>query len=176
MNPNRNLRGVTLIELVVVVAILAILAGAMIPRVTNRMAQARDAHRLADMLVIQHAIDQFKLDKGHYPTANQNASYGGWDVSQDGDFIPELVRAGYLKEVPKDPINDETYQYRYYLYDQGTAGCTGGPFYVLGVRAFETNEYATRNKGQFKCSGRNWSTEFSYVTGGGASEVLTKNL
>lgn len=176
MNLNHPRKGFSLIELVVVVSILAILAGAMIPRVTNRMAQSRDARRLADMQVIQHAIDQYKEEKGHYPAANQNASYGGWDVSQDGDFIPDLVKDGYLKSVPKDPINDENYQYRYYLYPAGSASCKGdGAFYVLGVRAFETNDYARKYKGGFKCSSRDWGDEFSYVTGGGATETSNAN-
>ena len=177
MNRIRNQKGFTLIELVVVISILAILAGAMIPRVTNRMAQSRDARRLADVQAVKHALDQFYIDKGRYPDAKQNASYGGWDVSQDGDFIPDLIKEGYLTDVPKDPINDETYQYRYYLYPKGTGGCKGdASFYVLGVRAFETNDYALKNKGQFKCASRNWGDEFAYVTGGGASETSTSNL
>lgn len=168
--------GFTLIELVVVISILAILAGALIPRVTNRMAQSRDARRLADVQTIKNAVDQFYIDKGYYPAAQQNASYGGWDVSQDGSFIPDLVKEGYLPAVPADPMNDETYQYRYYVYDKGTGGCKGdGKFYVLGVKAFETADAALKSKGYFKCSSRNWGDEFAYVTGGGASETATTN-
>jgi type II secretion system protein G len=172
MNRIQNPRGFTLVELVVVVAILAILAGSMIPHVTNRMALSRDARRVADLENVKSAIDKFHGDKGRYPAAKQNASYGGWDVSQDGDFIPELVAEGYLTTAAKDPINDETFQYRYFVYDKGSAGCNGdAAFYVLGARAFETNEFARKNKGQFKCSSRNWGDEFAYVTGGGAQET-----
>lgn len=169
--------GFTLIELVVVISILAILAGALIPRVTNRMAQSRDARRLADLRAVKNAVDQFYIDKGYYPPARQNAAYGGWDVSQDGDFIPTLLSEGYLQSIPKDPINDETYQYRYYLYDKGTGGCRGdSKFYVLGLRAFETADMALKNTGYFQCASRNWGTEFAYVTGGGASMTSSTNL
>lgn len=168
--------GFTLIELVVVISILAILAGALIPRVTNRMAQSRDARRLSDIQSIKNAIDQFYLDKGYYPAADQNATYGGWDVSQDGTFIPTLVKEGYLPGVAADPMNDETYQYRYYVYDKDSGGCKGdGKFYVLGIKAFETADAALKNKGYFKCASRNWGDEFAYVTGGGASETATAN-
>lgn len=167
----RSTKGFTLIELIVVISILAILAGAMIPRVTNHLAETRDARRLSDVKGVQSAIEQFYVDKQRYPAAKANSSYGGWDVSNDGDFIPELVQYGYLPEPPRDPNNDTAYYYSYYLYDKGTSGCiSDGKFYVLGVKAFETSAFAAKNKGYFKCSGRNWSTELAFVTGGGASQ------
>ena len=176
MTNSHSRGGFTLIELVVVISILAILAGALIPRVTNRMAQSRDARRLADLRSIKNAVDQYYIDKGYYPAAQQNAAFGGWDVSQDGDFIPDLLSEGYLQAIPKDPLNDDTYQYRYFVYDKGTGGCAGdSKFYVLGLRAFETGDMALKNTGYFQCSGRNWGSEFAYVTGGGASMTTTPN-
>jgi hypothetical protein len=80
-----------------------------------------------------------------------------------------LVEQGYLDEDAADPINDATFHYRYYVYAQGSYGCPGnGDFYVLGVRSFESAEFASANKGFFRCAGRDWSEEFAYVTGGGA--------
>lgn len=162
--------GFTLIELVVVISILAILSGVLVPRVKDHMQGARDARRLADIKTIRNAIEQYYWDKGSYPLANTNSSYGGWDVSHDGDFISTLVDAGYLSEAPADPINDSTYHYRYYVYEKGSYGCAGEKqFYVLGIRNFETAEFAAKNKGFFKCASRDWNNEFAYVTGGGAS-------
>jgi type II secretion system protein G len=163
--------GFTLVELVVVILILAVLAGVLVPRVTDRLASARDSRRMQDIQQVQKAVEQYFLDKTVYPPANQNGSFGGWDVSQDGDMIPELVKTGYLKEAPKDPLNNDTYHYRYYVYPKGTAGCVSqNSFYVLGVKNFETDEFKNKNKGYFKCSGRDWNTEFAWVTGGGASQ------
>ncbi len=163
-------RGFTLIELVVVISILAILSGVLVPRVTNHLKAARDARRLADIKTVRSAIEQYYMDKGTYPAANANSSYGGWDVTNDGDFIRVLRDQGYVDEDAVDPINDATFHYRYYVYALASYGCVGNSdFYVLGIRNFESADFATKNKGYFACSGRDWNGEFAYVTGGGAS-------
>jgi type II secretion system protein G len=161
----------TLIELVVVISILAILSGVLVPRVTSHMKSARDTRRLTDLKVVRSAIEQYRLDRGIYPPANANSSSGGWDVSNDGDFIPVLVREGYMDEDVLDPLNDSTFHYRYYVYARSSYGCQGTQdFYVLGIRNFESNDFAAKNKGFFSCSGRNWNEEFAYVTGGGVEQ------
>ena len=140
----------------------------LVPSLGQRLAVSRDARRLHDIQVVRDAVEQYRLDKGRYPAARQAA--GGWDVSSDGDFIPDLVSEGYLTEAVRDPIDDDTYQYRYHVYPRGRFGCVGpDEFYVLGVRTFETAAFAAENTGQFECSGRDWGQEFAYVTGGGAS-------
>ncbi len=160
-------RGFTLIELVVVISVLAILSGVLVPRVTNHMKSARDARRLADIKTIRNAVEQYYMDKGEFPAANANALFGGWDVSHDGNFITVLQESGYLEDTPSDPINNATYHYRYHVYEAGTYSCDGTErFFVLGVRNFESADFARKNKGFFRCSGRNWSSEFAYVAGG----------
>lgn len=170
MRPICRRRGFTLLELIVVIVILSMLAGTVAPRVSQRIAAARDARRLQDIHAVRDAIEQYYLDTGAYPAANANATYGGWDVSHDGNFIAVLTQSGYLREQPVDPLNTDTHHYRYYVYSAGAYSCVGpGPFYVLGVRAFETADAAAKHTGYFECSGRNWNNEFAYVTGGGAS-------
>jgi len=167
----RSRSAFTLLELVIVVSIIAILAGAVAPSMTRRLAQARDARRLSDMHKVQEAIEQFRADKGRWPKPDSNPAYSGWDVSHDGDFISELQRSGYIMDKIADPLNNDLNHYRYYVYNQGSYGCAGySSFYVLGIRAFETKSFKTSNTGFFACSGRNWSDEFDYVTGGGATQ------
>jgi len=166
----RTRSGFSLVELVVVVAIVALLAGVVTPRLSQRMAASRDTRRLQDIQRVRDAIEQYHLEHGAYPAANSSATYGGWDVSHDGNFISVLTQEGFLESPPMDPLNDATFHYRYYVYASGSYGCGGSSsFYVLGVRRFETTDFAARNTGYFKCSGRDWGSEFAFVTGGGAS-------
>lgn len=163
--------GFSLLELVIVVSIIAILVGSVAPTVTRRLAKTRDARRLADVRAIQEAIELFHADKGRWPAPDANPSYSGWDVSHDGDFISELQREGYLIDDVSDPLDSDLHHYRYAVYPGSSFGCVGfGPFYVLGIREFETEGYEDANSGFFVCSGRDWGSEFDYVTGGGATE------
>ncbi len=168
---SRRRAGFTLIELVVVILILTIMAGVLVPRIVDRQASARDVRRLADIRVVRDAIEQYKLDTGDYPaTDDVNASFDNYDVSQDGDFLPTLVDSGYLAEAPSDPRNDATFHYRYQRYAQGSNACAGaGTFYVLAITQFETSDVATNHPGRFRCTGKDWSADFDFVTGGGAS-------
>jgi general secretion pathway protein G len=163
--------GFSLSELAVVILIFAILAGVLVPRVTDRMALSRDAHRLADLRTLRDAVERYFLDKGAYPPATLAKAGDGYDVSTDGDFIPELARTGYLSRPLLDPINDANNYYGYNVFPEGTNGCKGkGKFYVLGIKRFETADYAAAHPGYFKCAHKNWGEDFEYVTGGGAAE------
>ncbi len=169
MHRPRSVAAFSLLELVVSISILSILAAVALPRLTQHLAAARDARRLQDIKNVKQAIDQYFLDNRSYPALGTSGP-GGWDVSSDGDFIPELVRSGYLSGVPLDPLNTGSFWYSYYVYPQGSYGCASeGSFYVLGIKSFETADCAAKNAGWFQCSGRNWNDEFAYVTGGGAS-------
>ncbi len=160
--------GFSFIELVVILLISTILAGVILPRFVGRHAAARDARRVADVALVREAIEKYHFDLGYYPPPMSRLAFGGWDVSQDGDFIPELLEKGYLQAAVNDPLDSEMYHYRYYVYDQGTSGCGGnGPFYVLGITRFELADSRDNYPSYFRCPGRNWSAEFDYVCGGG---------
>lgn len=163
---SRN-RGFSLLELVLVVLLLTILAGSLAPSVTARLAQARDARRLADLQTLVGAIEQYKLQTGDYPVGDARRAAGGWDVSNDGAFLPELVREGFLRETLFDPRDDGQYFYAYQRYPADAHGCVGGPFFVLGIKRLESGKYESYRRGLFRCSGRDWNEEFAYVTGGG---------
>lgn len=172
MQPKQHPRGAfTVLELGVVILILAILAGVLVPRVTDRLEIARDTRRLADLRVLRDAIEQYHRDRGGYPHATVVAAGNGFDVSCDEDFIPELRRSGYLRAALADPINDSSYFYAYNAFPEGSNGCKGkGGYYVLGIKKFESAAFSADHPGYFKCAQKDWSEDFEYVCGAGVSE------
>ncbi|MFW5970428.1 MAG: type II secretion system protein GspG, partial [Halofilum sp. (in: g-proteobacteria)] len=74
MLSSRSIRrgsGFTLIEVMVVVAILAILAAVVVPRVMDEPAKARRAKAAQDIRAIESALDLYKLDNFRYPSSDQ---------------------------------------------------------------------------------------------------------
>lgn len=158
-----------MIDMLLVVALVLILAFMMVPSLTMRLASKNDARRLEDMRRIESAIARYWTDHGCWPPAHASPEHDGWDVSNDGDFIPALVQGGYLESMPADPRNDEQYQYRYQVFEKGSFGCSAdGPTYVLGVRAFEAHPATRLQQGGFHCSERDFSREFAWVSGNSA--------
>lgn len=92
-------KGFTLIELIVVMAILATLIGIGLSSYTNSISKAHDAKRKADLKQIQLALEKYKEINGNYPR-------GGWYASTDAGtpWIPGLT-ADYIKDLPDDPKN-----------------------------------------------------------------------
>ncbi len=87
----RGSRGFTMIELMIVVAIILILMGIAIPNYQQSVAHAREAVLRQDLDTIRSAIDQYTLDKQKAPQS-----------------LEDLVQANYLKTIPKDPITNST--------------------------------------------------------------------
>lgn len=79
--------GFTLIELIVVMSILSVLAAIALPRFEVTVIRAREAVLLENLFQLRDRLDQYQLDQGRYPGS-----------------LDDLVEAGYLREIPKDPI------------------------------------------------------------------------
>lgn len=86
MQPS-NEQGFTLMELIIVVAVVGILATIAMPALKNVPVRANEAVLKTNLHTIRDVIDQHYGDKGKYPTS-----------------LESLVEAGYLKKVPNDPI------------------------------------------------------------------------
>ena len=84
-------RGFTLIELIVVLAIVALLVSIAAPRYVRSVDNARDASLRTSLNVMRDAIDKYAGDKGQYPPS-----------------LDELVRLGYIRQVPVDPVTGRT--------------------------------------------------------------------
>ena len=120
--------GLTLVEMIVVLAIIAMVAALIIPNVIGRPDQARVTVAGSDIKTISAALKMYRLDNGDYPTTEQ----GLGALSKRPTSGPEPINwqeDGYLAQPPKDPWG------RQYVYQ--SPGRTG---------AFELSSYGKDGK------------------------------
>jgi general secretion pathway protein G len=87
----RKFAGFTMIEMIIVLAIISILASIAAMKYEHSIWRAREAVLRNDLFMLRSSIDQYTLDKQKAPQSLQ-----------------DLVTAGYIKAVPKDPITNAT--------------------------------------------------------------------
>jgi general secretion pathway protein G len=85
----KKFAGFTLIEMIIVIAIISILAAIAGANYQHSVWRAREAVLRNDLFTLRSSIDQYTLDKQKAPQA-----------------LEDLATAGYIKTVPKDPITN----------------------------------------------------------------------
>lgn len=175
--------GFTLVEVLVVAAIIAVLStiGVASYQVVGR--NGRDAKRKSDLASIQQALELYKSDNGKYPPAGACA-YGSncYVYSTNGNsWIPALVST-YMQNVPVDPKNNGCCPWTVggtnynYAYGNVTADGLGydlvakfentSDSYRCGVKDYK---FCGGHAGSNPCSGvAHWCTTF----GGAYSDYL----
>ncbi|HVS83514.1 MAG TPA: prepilin-type N-terminal cleavage/methylation domain-containing protein [Pyrinomonadaceae bacterium] len=81
--------GFTLLELMIVISIIIILVSVALPQFQKTIMHARETVLRDDLFKMRSLIDQYAADKGKLPQS-----------------LDDLVSAGYMREIPKDPITD----------------------------------------------------------------------
>lgn len=89
--PMKQRQGFTLIELIVVLAIVALLVTLVAPRYVHSVDNAREASLRTSLNTMRDAIDKYAVDKGQYP-----------------ESLDTLVKSGYLRKIPEDPITERS--------------------------------------------------------------------
>jgi general secretion pathway protein G len=79
--------GFTLVELMIVMAIIGVLAVIAVPSFVSAIKHAREAVLKEDLHILRAAIDSYTMDKQKAPQS-----------------LDDLVQDGYLKEIPEDPM------------------------------------------------------------------------
>lgn len=128
MRLSRDEKGLTLIELMVVIVILGLLAALVAPKMFGRIGESKQKAAKAQIELFGTALDSFRLDVGKYPATSEGlqalrvkpSGLENWN----GPYLP--------KEIPLDPWG-HAYNYRspgehgdYDLYSFGADNATGG--------------------------------------------------
>jgi prepilin-type N-terminal cleavage/methylation domain-containing protein len=101
---NQRDKGFTIIELLIVLALLAIVSVGIGSSFVNSLRSGRDARRKADLNNIQKALEAYNEDVGTYPTALKT-------VGLSLCHPVGCATRNYMQIVPADP--NSTYQYLY---------------------------------------------------------------
>lgn len=91
----RSKRGFTLLELLVVMTLIAILSTIGIVGYRQKVKTSQEAVLKENIFQINHCLEQYRTDRGRYPSS-----------------LNALVEMGYLRSIPMDPITNsrETWQ------------------------------------------------------------------
>ena len=100
----RSARGFTLVELMIVMAIIVILMSVAIPYYQKSVVRAKETVLRSNLFAIRTAIDEYSYDKQKAPQSLQ-----------------ELVTDGYFREVPRDPVTGANTTWRIIQEDAGQA-------------------------------------------------------
>lgn len=118
----KNKSGFTLIEILVVVAIIGILVAIVTLNFNDARKKSRDEIRKNELKTLQLAIETYKIQNGEYPASGCGQSarrwsgpgpQGSWGTACE-DYIVGLV-PNYIKELPKDP-NQEYVDSKGFIY------------------------------------------------------------
>jgi len=101
----RMRRGFTLVELMVVMAIIALLLALALLRYFKHLDMSRETILKQDLAVMRDAIDKYHGDTGRYP-----------------DSLDALVSARYLRSLPVDPITERPDTWQVVAPSGGDAG------------------------------------------------------
>jgi len=106
----RAQRGFTLIELMVVMAIISVLLAIALPIYSKSITRAKESVLRNNLFTIRSMIDEYTIDKQKAP-----------------ESLQDLVTEGYLRQIPQDPMTSSDGTWKIVMEDTPVGGSTNPP-------------------------------------------------
>ena len=130
--------GFTMIEILVVVAIIGILAALLFPSFNGLLASARDNERKSELSKLKVALQVYNTYNNKYPTTTD------WVSVNDDPSFPQILNKTYIDSIPVDPLYPQTdaagEKYSYYY------NATTSDAYILCAKNESKGGYFCVNK------------------------------
>ncbi len=107
-------RGFTILELVVVIAIIALMSTFLISRFSGVLERSRDDRRLTDISDLRKGLSLYQINHGRFPVTIEPIT-----ITRTDAFSTTLLEDGSMKAIPADPLSP-TYDYTYQSNALGT--------------------------------------------------------
>ena len=107
---HRLQRGFTLIELMIVMAIISVLLAIAIPIYQKSIIRAKESVLRNNIFTLRNMIDEYTVDKQKAP-----------------ETLQDLVSDGYLRQIPQDPITNSNETWRTTMEDTPIGGQNASP-------------------------------------------------
>jgi general secretion pathway protein G len=103
-------RGFTLIELMVVMAIISVLLAIALPIYQKSLTRAKESVLRNNLFTLRQMIDEYTIDKQQAP-----------------ESLQDLVTDGYIRQIPQDPMTNSDQTWKITMEDTPVAGSTASP-------------------------------------------------
>src|SRR3989344_4259063 len=113
-----SIQGFTLIEMLIVIAVISILAGIVLVGVTGFQETARDTKRVGDLRSVQNTVELFYARCGHYPRNTAGCDNTG-TIDTWAELGTTLENAGVISDAGKLPSDPQGSTYLYVVSADG---------------------------------------------------------
>jgi general secretion pathway protein G len=134
--------GITLIEMTITIAIIAILGIVVVPRLLDIPQKARITAAKQQIQLFDLAISQYEADNGSYPTTEQGLQ--ALVKKPAGSEMTKYNERGYIQKIPKDPWGKDyvytcpgTHGNDYEIMSYGADGQEGGEGKNTDIKSWE---------------------------------------